>query len=224
MRDTNVPLAMARSLLAQTGALLIKPDAVELGIAEELIYEAQSRLLKENIELTGVAILTVPDDAGHKLYPSMNSDKLTYVMREYLTQGESVIAIFVGGQSTNVTERLVEIRGKQLFNYSVEELMAMPYGLQDSLRGIIPVPGTGEHYRPIIQRLISDRLGLTRPLTKRQDYSAGYRNLVHAPRDPMELCGLLSIAPPDLLREALGGLYYLYELVSSYDPVSIYDS
>jgi len=218
MKDTNTLLTRARMLSAQTGALLAKPDAVQLGIAEELIYEAQSRLLKENIELTCLAVLTISEEAGPTLYPSMNDSKRTYVMKEYLTQGESIMAIFQGGPSTNVTEKLLQIRGKQIFEYSVEELAAMPYGLQDSLRGIIPVPGTSESYRPVIERLISDRLGLTEPLKSREAYRGGYLNLVHTPSDPLELCGLLSIMPTDLLREALGDLYHLYELVSETIP------
>jgi hypothetical protein len=213
-------LSMAQSLAAQIGVLLVKPDAVEYGIAEDLIYAAQSRLYKDNIELTGIAALTIPGDVGRKLYPTLYPDNLTYLMENYLTRGLSVIAVFRGDGAVNATNRLRQIEGRPIWNYSAKELVTMPYGLQDSLRGIIPVPGTGESYRRGILRLLQDRLGLTTSYENWEDYEAVNLSLVHAAEDPREVCGLLSIVPSNVLRDALGNLYHLYELVSTYYQLS----
>lgn len=214
--EANRLLSMSQSLAAQIGVLLVKPDAVEYGIAEELIYAAQSRLIEDNIELTGVAALTIPGDVGRKLYPTLHPDNLVYLMENYLTKGVSVIAVFCGDGAVNATNRLRQIEGKPIWNYSARELVTMPFGLQDSLRGIIPVPGTGESYRRGILRLLHDRLGLTTTYEDWDDYGAVNQSLVHVAEDAREVCGLLSILPLDVLRDALGDLYHLYELVSSY--------
>jgi hypothetical protein len=209
-------LRLAQRFAAQIGVLLVKPDAVGYGIAEELIHAAQARLIQDNVALTGVAVLTIPGDAGHKLYPTLHPDNRAYNMESYLTRGESVVVVFRGDGSLHVTNRLRQIEGRPIWNYSARELVTLPYGLQDSLRGIIPVPGAAESYRRGIRRLLQDRLGLTTSYEHWEAYEAVTQTLVHVAADVMELCGLLSLVPSTVLTDALGDLYRMYELVSRY--------
>jgi len=167
------------------GLMLVKPDAIEAGIAEELIDHAH-RKLKDgvpDIELLGAAIVPSFNDADvDKIYPDLHGE-FKQALKSFYKQGPS-IAVFWSSKSgtQDIWAQLIKIRGK----------ITVGYGLDDSIRSIIPLPGHKERYEETTNKLQSGNLDF-------DDYIELCKSLVHVPQNMKEFTGLfLSINEEDI--------------------------
>jgi hypothetical protein len=189
-----------RELAMKAGFLLIKPDAVQLGVAEYIIDYAAQRVEKEKAgKLSGVYILNpLRTEQVPLLYPQMTSDTFPRVAN-YLGEENSVMAVFKGNGLVDMRMLMLKIRGRGMHNWSMEELNGS-IGLEDSVRGMLPVPGTTNLYFDVINKLKAKKCDSTLKLTS-DELIIFCRNLVHSPGDYEETLGILGLLNITQLKE-----------------------
>lgn len=195
-------------LTHKTGVILIKPDAVELGIAEDIIDYANERVEAQRAgSLEGVYLI---DRIGCKdipsLYPNLSPDGYGMV-ENYLCTGSSVMAVFRGTGHVNMRELMLDIKGKRMRDWTLEELEGK-MGMKDSIRGMLPVPGTISEYADAVAKLKAQKSDPSLRFTD-EEFKVYCKNLIHSPDDLYETVGVLSLLSKDQLRESLSPKGYL---------------
>lgn len=173
-------------LRSTLGVMLMKPDALEVGIVEELIDYTYTRLqtIVPNIELAGAILIPSFNEAEvEKIYPDLE-DKYRDAFKIFYKQGP-LVAVFWSSDSTpqDLWIILKTLRGK----------ITEGFGLNDSIRSIIPLPGNRERYEEITKKIESEELNS-------DDYIELCRSLVHIPENIKEFAGLfLSIDQSEII-------------------------
>ncbi len=189
------------------GVVLIKPDAIALGVDEFIIgrltqelYESKTGILQGVYEV-GVKKMDIP-----YIYPSIPKEDYA-VIEDYLSEGSSILLTYRGSGRSNLQDRINEIKGKRLGDWSIEELEGAN-GFGNSIRGMIPVPGTIEQFEPVIKRI---KLKKIDPSIRFSDaeYRIYCRNLIHSPNDCLETLSLLRLLSQQQLIEVLSPRQYL---------------
>lgn len=198
-----IPAAKAESLLATTGVALIKPDAVELGITEELLAFMSDKIHQaEAGEIRGVYPVQLTPSNVAKLYPNLHPSFYPQT-EKYMVQGPSVLAVFRGNGENNLTSLVKSIKGRRPSDWSKSEIQHSP-GLEFGIRCIIPVPGTGKEYAAIKERLIKKTVNPQERFSD-EEFSIYVKNLIHSPDDFQEITGLMSLLSQDQLKENFSG-------------------
>lgn len=170
-------------LRERLGIALIKPDAVELGIAEYIIDFLNYKMITlAEAELSGVFIISDLDyEIVRKIYPKSPEHKISTVFEQFRGH-EGLIIIYKGyGHKQDLWKLLRELRGESLF-YRTE------VGIErGGIRGIIPVPSTGDNFR-----VIQNKLNRGEELT-RDELRTYHANLMHTPENFDEFLGLASL-------------------------------
>lgn len=134
------------------GILVFKPDAVQLGIVEMVLQHTMLKLLP-NVELIHLEIIDLNNQDIKVIYPWVNSTakhSISNNMLEYLSENASVICIFKRHNDSNihVTNLIQELKGPMYTSWRDDDLInangtlsRKPFGLEDFIRGIHPVPG-----------------------------------------------------------------------------------
>jgi hypothetical protein len=184
------------------GILFIKTDAVDLGITEEIIAYAAERVEKQGVgKLNGVYLLeTLPCELIPMLYPKLSPDGYE-IVADYLCEGNCVMATFKGNGSTDMRQLMNQIKGRRMRDWTLEELNGK-MGLNDSVRGMLPVPGTTDKYADAMVKLKAQKTNPALRFTD-EEFRVYCRNLIHSPDDLQETIGLLNLLSKVQLRENL---------------------
>jgi hypothetical protein len=162
------------------GLILFKPDAVENDLVEILIaHVLSSNPFYGNTEIKDICILPPINDIEvlRKIYPNLNEKILKNNLR--LFSSNSSVALLLKGEDINMWEELDKIKGKVIKN--------SPHGLQDGLRGIVPVIGEQEAFIKAQHRILNnEELTIT-------DKDSLARNLVHTPDSYSERLYILQL-------------------------------
>jgi hypothetical protein len=188
-------------LRKELGFLLIKPDSVQLGIAEELLQYSAQRIQAVGIGvLNGVYIIQIQESDIDEMYATVK-EGVGGLLKKYLTEDISVLATFLGNSTDDVWEFLHHLRGKRLMDRTAEELDSSPV-LQYGLIDIIPVPSTRKAYAKAMEKL---KLRINDPSIPFDDdeYRVYCRNLVHVPDNLREVHALLNMLTPAQIMENL---------------------
>lgn len=175
--------------LENIGACLVKPDAVELGVAEYILaHIAHALAIKKAGEMTLVSVIDkLPFEKVPALYPKLDADGYE-IVRDYLCAGTCVLAFYKGN---GVGKELLAMKGKRMGDWSLDELDGS-IGWKEGIRCAMPLPGTTKEYQPIVERIRARRLGQPSRFTD-DEFRVYCRNLIHTPDDDQELLGLLSL-------------------------------
>lgn len=188
-------------LRTNLGLFLVKPDAIKLGIAEEIInYAIEQVHDNQKGEINGIYIVQLGKDDVPKVYSTVKRE-IGEVLIDYLTEDVSVLVTFKGNKKDDLWEFLRNMRGKRLMDRTEEELDNSG-GIQTGIRDILPVPSTRQLYRNAFEKLKLRRKDSTIPFTD-EEYRVYCRNLVHAPDDLREGCALLKLINQEELEQNL---------------------
>lgn len=189
-------------LQTKLGAMLIKPDAVNLGVAEPIIAHVSKKLYEEQIgTISGVYLIDgIPISMVPILYPSLPVDGCETVS-QYLSDGMCVLAFFEGSGNVDMWAEMTKLKGRRMNDWSIEELGGA-VGLNNFIRAMLPVPGTRDKYFPVIDKIILKKRDKSARFTD-AEFQIYCRNLVHTPDNIDEFCGLLELISDEQKRELL---------------------
>lgn len=200
MKEINVRKSEYESYLRRNlGMILIKPDSVKLGIAENVIDFAISKVQESGIgEINGVYIVQINKQDIAEIYSTVKAG-VGEVLKNYMTEDLSVLLTFKGNGNDDIWDFLHSIRGKRLMDRTPEELdsgMAMKNGIRDW----IPLPSTRNKYKSSFETLKEryrrgDKSNIIN--FSDADYSIYCQNLVHVPDDLREIVALLQLLNQD---------------------------
>lgn len=168
------------------GFMILKPDAIELDIFEYLIYIVTSRMLpKANLDSMILLEPISQEDLGY-MYPQLEE---RYFWGHCISfQKPSILLIYRGqGSETDLWRELKDIRGK------IHPRNRQLFGIKDSVRGIIPLPGDIQTFVEVTERI---QLGTV----TRNDHIWMSRNLAHVPENLTEVAGVLRLLSHEQLQ------------------------
>jgi nucleoside diphosphate kinase len=162
------------------GVVLVKPDAVESGVAEEIIAHVFDKLKVTIPDIALEDVVIVPSfkpDEVEKIYPNLKGEYQKAV-KTVLSNGPSV-AVYFSSKSgdKDIWESMYRIRGK----------VKAGHGIEDSIRAIIPLPGDRKVFEEISTKIKSGE-----QMTD-ADYENACKNLIHVPDDMKEFASLSQI-------------------------------
>lgn len=186
MENTGVEQELRTTL----GLMMFKPDAIDDQIVEELIDISLGKLKKTipDIELKGVIFIpSVTEEQTEKIYPNLNENYLRG-MKTLLKRGP-VLVVFWGSDSgtKDLWQALLSLRGK----------IGKGYGIEDSIRSIIPLPHRRQDYEKLSKRIKEGNLS-------DEDYVELCKGLIHVPDNINEYAGLLSSLDKNEVTKILG--------------------
>lgn len=186
----------------QIGAMMLKSDAVNLGVTESLIHHvAEYFYHKRAAKLSGVYLIKkIKPEIVPSLYPNLDRDGHEIVTR-YLSQGSVVLAFFQGNGSLDMWNEITMLKGKRMNDWDLGELNGA-LGLKDGMRCIMPVPSTREVYQPVMERIRRKRTDANERFTT-DEFETYCQNLVHSPDDLAEFQGLLGLLNKKQRKEVL---------------------
>lgn len=172
------------------GMMLVKPDAIEAGIAEALIVHTFDRLKAEifDIDLKGVVLIdSFSHEQTEQIYPDLD-EKYKKAYKSIYCEGPMIV-VFWSSESGrhDIWSKLKTIRGK----------VTLGHGLNDSIRSIIPLPGYKQKYEELSGKLQTG-------LLSDDDYIELSKNLVHIPENLKEFAGLFVNIPENEVHEIFG--------------------
>lgn len=175
-----------KKLPYKIGAMLLKPDAIELGV-DEFITELVSRrmLIEAGARLEVAApFFNLNREQTRKIYPALDSNYFEGHAANFLS-GTSIALLYVGNTDrVNLWRLLYEIRGK----------LTVGEGFEHSIRASIPLPSKREKYDKLSVKLRNNTSLCL------EDYMSLSENLAHVPENVCEFGGLLSLIPKRFLR------------------------
>lgn len=173
-------------LKKRCGLLMIKPDAINLGVEEYVIAEFCSRLQgKASLDLVEVITIT-SEKQVQNIYPHASQNLLSFIVPNLLNQ-RVILVSFNCKSNTNLWKDLSAIKGPNPKRWSVamHEGDTRPHFF---IRGWLPVPGSSPVWKKIIAKIKGgDEL-------TQQEYLIYCQNLVHTPDTIQEFEGLLSLS------------------------------
>jgi hypothetical protein len=173
------------------GLLLIKPDALALGVEDYIIHYVDESLRNEKAgSLNGVYIIQIKDKDVRNIYATVKRP-LSPVLKAYLTEDVSVLVTFKGDGKKDIWQKVSQLKGKRLLDRSENEL-DNGMGWLKGIRNAIPIPGTRELYVPVFERVKQIQKDPKVRFTE-EEYNQFSRNLVHTPDDLVEAFALLSL-------------------------------
>lgn len=163
-------------LRQNVGLVLIKPDAVNNGIAEDLIGNVFSKLQKNipDIEMEDVIFIdSFNADEVSRIYPDL--DKKYLDAHKKLFENGSLVAVFFSSESgqSDIWSLLLKIRGKAREGS----------GIEDSIRSILPLPGDRARFEELSRKAENETLNS-------DDYVDIIKNLMHVPSNVQEFIAL----------------------------------
>ncbi len=163
------------------GAILLKPDAVELGVDDFITELVSKRMLIEASASLEVAapLCNLTKEQTRRIYPTLDPNYFEGHAANFLS-GISIALFYVGNSGeVNLWQLLKKIRGK----------ITLGDGFEHSIRASIPLPGKREKYNELSKKLKNKE-----PLCL-EDYMSLSENLAHVPENIFEFDGLLSLIP-----------------------------
>ncbi|MEK7498195.1 MAG: hypothetical protein AAB656_04745 [Patescibacteria group bacterium] len=178
------------NLRVSLGMMLIKPDALDAGIAIELIDHTYGKLKEKVLDVEAVGAVLISsfnEEAVDRIYPDLE-DNYKEAFKVFYKQGP-LIVVFWGSESgkTDLWDLLRTIRGK----------ITEGHGLEDSIRSIIPLPGHKEKYNEMTKKLETGNL-------EAEDYIELCKSLVHIPENIKEFSGLFLSIDESEIRDIFG--------------------
>lgn len=197
------------TLQKHVGLMLIKPDAINLGIGEDIINHV-TQIMYPNANLTGVYIIdNITVEQIPIIYPELPSDGYEIVY-EYLTSGPCILFGFTSdNEESNLLNTMKKIKGPRLIDWRDEYFEYRP-GITSFIRATIPVPGTEMLYKRVIEKILLKRNDPTIRFTD-DEFKIYCQNLVHSPDNFKEMFGLLSLVSENEKKEMLGDYYNLFK-------------
>lgn len=178
-------------LRRNTGLVFIKPDAVQLGVAEEIIDYIATRVYVEGMGiLDKVCIIQLKSEDVLAIYPEI-TDRAVETVTDYLTEDVSILVTFKGNQKDDIWQFLEDLRGKRLLDRTFEELENAG-GIKTGVRDIIPIAGTRDLYKGVFDKLKLRQLGKEPSFTD-GEFKIYCRNLIHIPDRVTEAVALLKL-------------------------------
>jgi len=177
------------SQLKTVGLVIIKPDAIDLGIEEYLIARLCQQLL-DVAYLDHVQIVKIVDQiAVRKIYPAIEAE--VYPILESNLVGREVVVLsfssFANDQ-IDLWSRLKGVKGKSMWNWD-EEMWRGKRGIETSVRGCLPVPGSDPSWRSIVPKVRNHQWMTT------EEFTVYSQNLIHTPETLLEFAGVLDLFP-----------------------------
>lgn len=174
----------------KVGAILLKPDALQLDVWEYIVARISGILHDKGATLEHISTLEVN---SHKdmmtIYPDLDEPTRVPMLR-YMQSGPCLLVTFRGDGEIDLWGLLKELKGKTMWNWNEEQLLLG--GTSSSfIRAMVPVIGTQEIYTPIINKVI------TKERFDDEEYYYYIQNLIHSPDKLIELLGLLSLIPKE---------------------------
>lgn len=183
----------------EIGLMLITDDAINQGIAEDIIVSTLERLQKRSQSIEIVAAINISPlnmDQVRKIYPSLD-DNYFEAFREFLGATESLLVIY---ENTNPEERefdfideLKRIKGK----IKRHKNKGSPYGWSNAIREAIPLPGDRSRYELLDEKIDKGNLS-------KKDYLNLTHHLVHTPDNLSEFAELFLLMGDAQAEELLG--------------------
>jgi nucleoside diphosphate kinase len=203
--ERNNPQGCENYLKTKLGLLLIKPDAVQLGIVEEIIdFVTHEAHFSKTAQLNGVYIINLQKPDIPLIYASVQTG-VGEILKEYMTENICVLVTFKGNKRVDLWKFLHDIRGKRLMDRTPEELQQ---GISkiNGIRDWIPLPSTRKSYENAFQKLekrfIAGDKSKDIPFTD-EEYRIYCRNLVHVPDNLQEVFALLQLLERREIEENL---------------------
>lgn len=191
METLNTSLVESE-LRQRIGFVLIKPDAIELGIDDFVINYLQSSL-QAHAELNGIYVVKVKQENVKGIYSAAKMYESAAVIN-YVTSGNSIVATFSGNGLVDLWATLKNMKGKKLIDRTDEELEGS-MGWRKGIRNAIPIPSTKTDYKPVFEKIKEYKLEATNYFT-RTEFDTFVKNLVHTPDNLMEFYSLVKLLKP----------------------------
>lgn len=180
-------------LRTTTGFCLLKPDAVELDVAEFIIaHLAKVMYTQFNAELGLVIDLQLGGARDlacvYPKYPIFKP-QARESMLAYFTSAPSIFITFHTRDEVpqvDLWEALSVIKGRVMWHWTVDQLLGCA-NVDDFVRALVPLPGTRDVFAPIMQKIIEGR-----DLTD-DEYFHYIQNLIHTPETAEEVKGLIGL-------------------------------
>lgn len=178
----------AKELSERIGVVVFKPDAVRLGIVEELIAHIAEKGQKNNVAtINTVSILRLKPQQVESIYSSV-LDRVGPEFHKYMLSGPIVVLTLTGNGKDNVLEFLLQIKGKRFKDRSIIQFSSN--SLETGIRDLVPVPGTRKRYAKIFKKVMTG----DRHFSNRE-YAIYCQNLIHTPDNEAELIAILELLP-----------------------------
>lgn len=195
------------NIRGKLGLVLIGHDAVDLGVAEEVVVRILEGMKEKwsGVELAGAVILVgITPSQVQQIYPNLKREFLD-AFTETLGKNPSVLVAFEQTDPEVVDfdfiKEINRIKGKIIRH----KTRGGECGWGKTIRSAIPLPGDRERYEEMDKKL--DRGSLAE-----NDYVKLTHHLVHSPDNEVELAGLYLLFDEDAKREIFGN-----EETDSYD-------
>lgn len=169
-----------------SGFILLKPDAVYLDIVEYIINYIATRC-KLNIGIVKIVSFIAPESI-EAIYPDL-SEAFREATINYMVSGECVlISYHRNACNIDLWEELKQLKGSSMWNWRVEGYdFERQLGITPFIRGLIPIPGTEDDYRPVIEKV------RTRQRFTEKELALYVQNLVHSPINIEEYTSLYEL-------------------------------
>ena len=173
---------------SEVGILMIKPDAIKLGVEEYLVAEFVKRL-EGRADLDYAVVKTIEsEETVREIYPDLEDD--TYkALYGYLIGKEVLLITFRAKNNTpgtDMLERLSSIRGPSMWRWSKEQLSGN-VGPEDFVRRMMPVPGSPPEWNIIKEK------ALQKERMTQREFEVYCQNLVHTPTSKGDFNALLKL-------------------------------
>ncbi len=188
------------------GFIVMKPDAIELGVAEELIGMATEKLLQEGIHLLHGEVITIESEVQLRLlYPHIDEADFWRHMKDYFLGNLVAVTVYYSHEPTHIERTIKNIKGPRPRDWEITQLEGAR-SIDDFLRALIPVPGTEQVVKPLLEKILeSKRRNGIFEFTD-AEFAIYSRNLVHSPEGEDEYQGMLKLLSADtrnLILESL---------------------
>lgn len=197
MSETLASVDLEHDLRQTVGVVLIKPDAIENDLTQIIIDNIYSKLQKDvpDIEVEDVVVMDSLEPQEVKdIYPDLDQTYLR-AHQDFFEKGPLVAVFFSSdGSKKDIWDLLTKARGK----------IGEGSGLEDSIRGILPLPGERDRFNELSGKLKTGQ-------TVDSDYAEIIRNLAHVPDNMREFAGLARAVdkrePVKILKQKFGSDY-----------------
>ena len=177
------------SLKKTFGAVLFKPDSIELEVYDFVLQHIINKLREYGIVLAGVVkVPPMTREQVESLYPGLAKEYLDAHI-DTLGQKETLIAVFEGRTDTvDIWEKIRELKGK----------IGNGYGIEDSVRAMVPLPGEEDEFNRVHQKVVNGEI------LDFEDYKNLARNLIHSPDTAKDFRSIVRLVSEEQLGQMFG--------------------
>lgn len=190
------PLESGEIIRRNVGLLMIKPDAIDLGVEDHIVAEFCGRLhgIAQIDYAVAVKISTVRQI--HAIYPRQEENIYQMLCRNLLNR-EAILISFRGGPHIDLQRKLKEIKGPSMWHWT-ERMLHGDTNPDRFIRGWLPIPGSSDLWESIIKKIQAGAR-----MTE-EEFVVYSQNLIHTPDTVNESQGLLEFFPKNIRKKISG--------------------